>query len=68
MGQGHASWQTPYPPCSSVPVVVQNSQETEDRVLTCMMAMLEQMMGKAQQHSNIPHGGRFQGGNREKAC
>lgn len=67
--QNHFLLQAPCPPsCSPVPAVLQNSQEAEDRILSCMMAMLEQMMGKVQQRSNASCGGRFQGGHREKAC
>ncbi|KAK0152268.1 hypothetical protein N1851_006318 [Merluccius polli] len=56
------------PSCSSMPAVLQNSHETEDRILSRMMAMLEQMMGKVQGRGGTPRGGRFQGGLCEKAC
>ncbi|KAK0137801.1 hypothetical protein N1851_025975 [Merluccius polli] len=45
-----------------------NTQEAEERILSRMMSMLEQMMGRVQQRSSAPRGGRFQSGNREKAC
>lgn len=67
--QSHSAQQAPCPPsCSPVPAVLQSSQETEDRILSRMMAMLEQMMGKVQQRSSAPRGGRLQGGRRESAC
>lgn len=59
--QGHASCQTP--DSSPVPVVIQNAQETDDRILNRMMAMLEQLMGKMQQRNRVPRNG-----NRESAC
>lgn len=65
--QSHAMRQTPcQPSCPPVSAVLQDSQE--DRIVSRMMAMLEQMMGKVQQRNSAPRGGRFQGGHREKAC
>ena len=69
MSQSHVLPQTPGPPSgSSMPTVLQNTQEAEERILSRMMSMLEQMMGRVQQRSSAPRGGRFQSGNREKAC
>ena len=69
MSQSHVLPQTPGPPSSSsIPAVSQNTQEAEERILSRMMSMLEQMMGRVQQRSSAPRGGRFQSGNREKAC
>ena len=64
--QCHASCQSPCPP--SAHVVAQNTQQSEERILTRMMGMLEQIMGNVQQRGSAPHGGRVQGGAREKAC
>lgn len=67
--RSHPTQQAPCPPsCSPVPAVLQSSQETEDRILSRMMAMLEQMMGKVQQRSSAPRGGQLQGGPGENAC
>ena len=48
--------------------VLQNSQETEDRILNRMVAMMEQMMNTVQRRGGPSRGRGFQGGRREKAC
>ena len=69
LSQSHASPQTPGPPSnSSMPAILQNTQEAEERIVSRMMSMLEQMMGRVEQRGIAPRGGRFQSGNREKAC